>query len=147
MDEGAFFESLDQNIAKHKQSEADKAKKEEATEDATRKAIGQVRPLLESYKVALEKRGIDVKLSIAGRGCDLLTFELMYHHSGHHGFRIEGGGITKLFSENGKSYTASAGGPSMRGDQIDMAAFETFIQSIIQEFMVHAPKNGGYLKQ
>jgi len=138
-----FFKNLDRQIDAQLKDTEDKQQQELEVTVASRKNIEKVRPLLEKYKAELEKRGMWVDLTITDL---MVTFELKHTHGGHHGFEIRHGTIKKRFWEKGKSHISDSDGPTFTKD-VDIEAFEKFVQRIIGEFMLTAPQNGGFRKR
>ena len=131
---------VDDAVGTADQRKRAKQQNEEQRMATTKKAIAVAKPLLEKYKAELAARGIQSKLS----GHELhLEFDLLYADGdGHYGLEISRGAISKRFSDKGKNYTAGGGGPAI-GDGLNLDSFETFVQTIIREFIGYSSQHGG----
>lgn len=135
-----FLKNLDQQLSVDEQSRQQSADRAAKLKARREKISAAAKPILESWKADLEKRGITAKVTSVG---EFLSFELLYAQGGHYGFELNDSGFGTTFTENGQNYRSSAGYGEV-ADSLDRGALDTLVQKTIQDFLIYAPKYGGY---
>lgn len=149
MDRDQFFEKITQQVddidtAKSGMREAVKTHSGFVTE-----MVQRITPLLETYRQALENRGILATLKASLRS---FKFMMYYNNGNHSGFGIEQDSRSGSFQL--VSYFSGPDGMDMKGISKDVISrsiwsdddFETFMQGCISDFLARAMQHGGYLQ-
>jgi hypothetical protein len=144
MDDESFWKDVDQKVAQVKQSATDSAQGKQRASEVTRKAIAQVKPVLEQYKTELGKRDIEAELSIGGHDGEYLVFRLRYKDGEYYAFEMGDGMVRLQLKERGTSYTQPVNIAIV--DPMDAHSFKQFVQQFISDFIEGSTKHQGFLR-
>jgi hypothetical protein len=140
LDKANFLKKIDHQLAQSEGARMEVQEERYRLRDLRKQIVVQVLPILEGYRIELEKRGIGVDLQARADG---VAFELCYAEGGYYGFELGESGFSRKYTEAGVHHAGESCGPPLTSN-FDLADFEQFVQNTIEGFLTNASHYGGF---
>jgi hypothetical protein len=149
MERDQFFDNIMRQVDEIDTAKAGMMEAVKTNSGFVAELVLRITPLLETYRQAMEGRGILATLKINTRS---FKFMMYYNNGNHSGFGIEQDSRSGSFRL--VSYFSGPDGRDMKGISKDVISrsswsdddFETFMQGCISDFLARAMQHGGYIQ-